>query len=217
MGYGTRTYKKGKKAYKFAKKHQNTAQKALKLAQQLKRMVNVEYKLDYANSILGTGDAITWTGVVRNLCQPTQGDGVTNRDGDSIKTLRLSGRLFIQQNASATDSLLRVIIFRGKNENRVAYAPSDFLQSAVGLMVLNGKEYENRFQTKTLFDKTYSLSSAGKSNYLVNMNLPLTGHIQFGTGSTDIENGGIYMLLISNEQTNTPLVTYTLKTSFTDN
>lgn len=217
MGYGTRTYNKGKKAYKFGKKHQNTAMKALKLAQQIKRMVNVEYKLDYANSALSSGDTVSWTGSVANLCQPPQGDGVTSRDGDSIKTIRLSGRLFITQNASATDSLLRVIIFRGKNENRTVYAPTDVLYSSTGLMIFNGKEHENRFRTKTLYDKTFSMSDTGKSNFLVNLNLKLDGHITFGSGSTSIENGGVYMLLVSNEQTNFPKVAYTLKTSYTDN
>lgn len=215
MAYKTvrKAYGKGKRVYKFAKKHQSEGKQALALAKKVARMVNVEYKRD----ITTFNAAVGWTGTITNLCNPTQGDGVTNRDGDSLKLIRCSGRIYCTMNASATNTVVRVIMFRGKNENGTTYAPNDILYTTTGQMVFNPKEYTNRFQTKVLMDRTYSLSSTGKSNFYINVNQKLFGHINFETGGTGIENGGLYLLLVGSEQLNTPTVAYTLTTSFTDN
>jgi len=203
--------KKGKKAYKFAKKHQGTAEKALALGMKLKRMINVEYKF-YDISAAPT---VSNTGTVYNLFSPTQGDGVTQRDGDSVKVLSLSGRIHMLMNAAASASLMRVIIFRGKQENAVSYTTTDILQNA---SILNPKNDSEKFRSKILYDKIFTLTTGDRTrNQPGNWYFRLNGHVNFVNGATTVENGGIYMLLISNEAVNTPTFSYYLRTRYTDN
>lgn len=147
-------FKRGKKAYNFAKKHQTEAKQALNLAKKVARMVNVEYKRDI-NSYNSTVDS---SGVISNICDPSEGDTFNSRDGISIKPMRVSGRIFLRINPSATATVVRLILFRGKQENRVTYTPTDIIHSASGLLYQNPKEYQNRFHTKFIYDKTYYLS-----------------------------------------------------------
>lgn len=206
-------YRKGKRAYKFARKHQTEAKQALDLAKKVARMVNVEYKRDIASY----NSTITNTGVIEVLCNPAEGDTFNSRDGISVKPIRTSGRIFLLINPSATSSVVRFVLFRGKNENRVTYTTSDVLHTASGLTFQNPKDYQERFRTKVLYDRTYNLDSASRRSMVLNWNFKMYGHIQFGNNSTEIENGGIYLLMITNEPTNVPTVQYTLQTTFTDN
>lgn len=208
-----KVYKKGKKAYKFGKAHQTEARRALVLAKKVARMVNVEYKYDYTN--LST--TIPWTGTVWTLLNPTQGDSVTSRDADSIKPMRCSGRIVLSINPSAINTQVRLILFRGHNENGSTYAATDILYNASGLMTYNPKLEDNKFQTKFLYDKLYVLTQANKTAIVLDWNFKLYGHTKFTAGSTNIENGGVYLLATSNEPVNTPAIATTLKVSFTDN
>lgn len=208
--FARKTYRRGRKAYRFAKKHQSEAKQALSLAKKVARMVNVEYKTyDYNN-----GQAIDNSGDVFTLFNPAQGDAYNERDGDSVKMVRCSGRLFITQNGSAQKTAFRVIIFRGKQENGNAYTVADILESASHL---SPKAVHERFRTKIIFDKLYHMSNNGNSSLVMNYNFKMFGHTQFEAGQATIENGGLYMLLISNESTNTPTANWWLRTTFTDN
>lgn len=206
-------YRKGKKAYGFAKKHQGTAQKALALAQKVHRVINSEHhrKLAVYNS------TVPAAGQVLNICDPAQGDTFNDRTGISIKPLRVSGRLYLTINAVATASVVRLILFRGKNENRVSYAVSDILHTASGLTWQNPKDYQERFRSKVLYDRTYNLDKNGRDSIMLNWNFKLFGHIQFGNNDITVENGGLYLLMITNEPTNLPTLQYTLQTTFIDN
>lgn len=207
-----KAYRKGKKAYRFAKAHQSEAKQALALAKKVARMVNVEYKYDLTNY----ASTVPWTGLTQNLCNPAQGDGMTNRDGDSLKLARVSGRLNCQIHASATATTVRLILFRGKNTNGTDPAPGDILVTGSGLMFQNPKREDNKFSTKILYDKMYTLTQDRKLiNF--NWNFKLYGHVKFEPGSAVVQDGGLYLLIISNEQTNVPTLNYSLKTTFTDN
>lgn len=205
-----RTYNKGKKAYTYAKAHQTEARRALVLAKKVARMVNVEYKFyDYT-----TSQTPSSSGTIVNLFDPAQGDSATQRDGDSVKLMRVSGRINLDMHGSATTTSVRLILFRGKQENAVSYGVTDILQSA---SFVAPKAHHERFRSKILYDKTYSLVVGHNRTLNLNWNFKLFGHVQFVVNNTTIENGGLYMLLISDEATNVPTVTPYLRTSFTDN
>lgn len=212
--FAKKTYRKGRKAYRFAKKHQSEAKEALALAKKVARMVNVEYKFrdnPYATTVSNTG-------TIQNLCQPPQGDGDQNRDGSSVKLARCSGRISVDLHPSATSTHVRFILFRGKQENRTAYTLSGgILEGGPSALWQSPKAWEDRFRTKFIYDKTICLSNTGRKTIDLNWNFKLYGHIQFGGGTTDIESGGIYLAMISDESVNTPTVNYALRVTFTDN
>jgi len=208
-----KTYKKPgrfQKAGRFADKHTGTAMKALNLAKKVARMVNVEYKAFDSDFSGGVDNA----GGIVNIFTPVQGSNYDQRDGDSVKPLRLSGRLFITQNGSAQKTALRIIIFRGKQENQQPYTVADVLQIPSHLAP---KATHERFRTKILYDKLYHMSNNGNSSIVANYDFKLFGHTLFANDDTEVENGGIYVLVISNENANFPVVNWYLRTSYTDN
>jgi len=212
MGFKTRakkTYGKAKKAYAFGKKHENTARKALKLAMSIKRAINTEYKYF---DVTATALPSTTASFI-NLCQPSQGDSVVQRDGDSIKLARMSGRIILQKNSAATITTLRCILFRGKAENAVSYAGTDLLET---ISVVAPKANHEKFRTKILYDKIYTLN-ADKSVLTFDWNFKLFGHCNFTAAGTNVEDGGLYLMLLSSEVANFPSFNYYFRTTFTDN
>lgn len=199
------------RAGKFAWRNRSTAAAAMALALKTARMINVEIKnFDHTN----TNATINTAGFIQNLFTPAQGTLSNERDGDSSKILRVSGRLVFQMNNSATKTQIRVILFRGKQENSNPYGMGDVLET---VSVVSPKNYHDRFRTKIIYDKLYHLSNNGNSNLALDYNFKLYGHVNFENGTQDIENGGLYILFLSNEPTNVPTLTSYLRTTFTDN
>jgi hypothetical protein len=182
---------------------------------QLKRIVNAEYKQHAVNSPTNAVDNNGTTPL--DLAVIAQGDDATDRDGISIKPINLILRMFITQHASATNTLVRVVIFRGKQENDSAMVLGNIFASTP---LLKPKVYDKRFVTKILYDKYFTLSSAGQSCKATTVSLKLHGHINYDTSDAtgnDKEGGGLYMVFISNEAINTPNVAYNSRLTFTDN
>lgn len=210
--YYGRSY--GTKIYRTA----DTAMRAYSLASKLARMVNVEYKVNRA----AIGSVISNTGIITNLTVINQGGTYQQRIGDSIKPMRLSGRLGITMSPSATDTTVRLILFRAKQENEnppaVLGGQYGYLDNVSGgLTYLAPKSWPNRFHFKTIYDKLITLNHEGKSSYTKDWDFKLYGHVNYAPGQTDIEDGGLYLLMVSNENSNMPTIQFTYSLTFTDN
>lgn len=191
-----------------------TAYKAYNLATKLARFVNTEFK--YVE--LEGSDGPLTSGSIFKLVNPPLGTGDSNRTGDSIKLMRLTGRLWATGDGTINNTLLRVIIFRGKNENGVDLAVSDVLDTSGAYDYLAPKPHDDRFRTKILYDRYFNLTSSGGNGTYININQKLYGHCQFVNGSTtQYEDGGLYMVMITNRGTLPPTVNYRFKTTFVDN
>lgn len=193
--------------------------RALAMVRQLKRQVSPEVKIHRENF----GDAPLQAGHVRSLVPIPIGANDQSRIGSSVKLLRVSGRIHAQMNDSSSrpTNQFRLILFRGKQENDQPIFVNDVLANPGGLQqITSPKNWSNRFHTKIIYDKTYTLSRAGQATIALSWNFKLFGHLQFNsqdnTGN-DIENGGLYMLLISDcSVPDAPLLEIQLQTSFTD-
>lgn len=189
----------------------STAATALRVATMVARMVNSEVKYIETTS---TGTSVTNLGTLVQLHTITQGDGASDRDGMSVKPAHLTMRYSAQVSSAATATRLRVIVFRGKQENGSVPTVANFLQ------VVNPnspKNWSNKFHYKTLYDRTHVLSSTGNQEIVGKINQKQFGHINFQQGSANTENGGYYLLLLTDEATNAPSVKYHARLTFYDN
>lgn len=225
-----RVYKKPKRRYNkraygrakwsrygahYGSKVGSMAYSALKMAKQVKRLVNVESKFYDINSA-GTCD---YNGVIVPLCIPAQGITDGTRVGDSIKCQHLSMRLHVFANTSAAStvrSIVRCIIFEDK-QNKVS-AGGDLLQIfGTGQGVLSPKYWDNRFETKVLYDKTWTLDNINQTGRHESIELPLGHHSQFEAGTTAINTGSYKMLYFSNHvATDLPTFNYVSRVTYTD-
>lgn len=215
MAYKRRASKKmyrKKRSYRKKKTNWgNLAYKAFKTAKWVAGLVNAESKYYEATAI---ATASTYTGALIPLCYPAQGVGASQREGDSIKLKNLTIRgefVFNGTNAENT----RLIIFNDKeNASTTAGDILEYTGSAVS--VYSGKNPNLRFDTKILYDKTFTLDS---SNPIRRFDIVLKcgWHTNFAAGTTTIENNSLKLLFIGQQAAAGATLSFIAKTTYIDN
>lgn len=191
------------------------ANKALYLANQMKRFINVETK---AFDVTQSAVPVPSTGNIIGLSGISLGDQYNQRDGSSIKLLNLTVRSELASVSTATTgTIIRLIVFRGKQENGSGFAATDILETAT---VYSPKAFLDRFRTKVLMDETFVLNNpstgqGGKAFF--EKVIKLEGHTSFQATGSSIEDGGVYCLQLSNQPVNTPAINAIWRLTFTDN
>lgn len=221
MAYRQKYYRRRRRQYKRKRPMRRqiygaAASQLWKDVKLLKDIVNVEYKrLELASAATypsSSGELIDWS-------QIAQGDGAGQREGNSVKLQRLVVRGNILKNASATNTRCRIIVFHDKDFT--VSAVSDFLDgTAVGTVnaPMATKNYDNRFKSKILYDRTFLLDTYNISRTF-KINIPLNFHAMYeGATAGDHSKGVLNCLMITNETgANYPTVTYFGHVSYTDN
>ncbi len=209
---GGRALRKGATAF-ASPSVKNIAQAAWSGVKYLRTLVNSEvHKLDTSVST-----AIDTSGYLTHLTAIGQGDGITQRTGQSVLLSYLSVRGVFAIHASATTSQVRVLVLCDKQQVAdTAPAVTD---------VLVGGNYLEHYNVNTvgrfniLEDETFALSAQGPQQMIYRRNFTLnTHHVRFnGSATTDIQRGGIYILLVGNEGTNLTSTLLKCRVSFHDN
>jgi len=211
---------KRKQVYKrkrTVKRPVNQGALALKMVKTLKRTVKPEVKWMPFEEDIGVSE----TGYLRDFHSGINvGAGVNQRIGDTVKPLRVVGRMLCEISpveSTALSQMVRVIFFRGKQENGIYPTANTYLQPTAGQLCLAAKNPDNSNHYSVIYDKMYSLSLGGKSNYVLNYNFPLSGMVKWERNSDSvIETGGIYILIITNQGTILPRVSYNFRLYYTD-
>lgn len=213
-------YRKRKTMTKYRRKRKDNftatadfARQGYYLAKRLKRLINVEVKFHDVDQTAGVTTAST--GIVHDLTVIAQGDTQLTRNGSSLKPLHFSLKGTINQNSTQPTASVRCILFRGKLENGTTPTVTTYLESASIYAQIN---HDNKFQHNTLMDKTFVLTNVGSNRRVpFNIEQKLFGHVNYDDATTTIEAGGLYLLLITDNTSLTPVVTYYSRMTFTDN
>jgi len=178
---------------------------------QLKGIINSEKHFH----IVGGSNSVSTTGAFVPLCSILQGDGQSNRTGNSVLAKGLVCRFNNIANGSATATLLRIMIVQDNQQ----IADTDPTQATLlESDVMSGLALGALGRYKILMDKSFCLDNVSKKQNVVTKYLNLNHHIRWnGTATSDIQKGGIYLFLLSDEATNTPTCTYNCRLSFYDN
>lgn len=197
------------------------AYKAYKGMRFIKGLVNVENK---KFDVAAVGQAVDYAGAaIARLSTVQAGDDVGNRNGNSILAKHLLFRYTLHGNTTADSTIVRCIIFadtqfNGTNPTAALVLESGQLSTANAVNAPLNVDSAGRFMI--LRDKVHVINNQ-LDNYSVighyNAWIPLNFHIKF----TDVTTGGwtnqIFVLFISDQQTNTPSVDYSSRLSFYDN
>lgn len=210
--FARRNLRRGYRGLRFAYRHRSTAAKALALAYSLRGKVNSEmYKLDNGGS--SAIDNVTSNSLI-HLSAIAQGDGDTARTGNSIFARSLNGNINFEKNTSATYTYVRCMILMDTQQI------GDTTPTVANVLQSDWASHLNtatvgRF--KVLYSKIIVLNS-NRPSIQVKFNKAMRHHIRYNsTASSDIQKGGIYMLLTSSESTNTPTIRYNLRLCYHDN
>lgn len=189
----------------------NIAKKAA--SKLVKYYLNPEYKFldDTSTTTVSSAGSIDAT-----ICTLAQGDTVNNRNGNSIKVTSHLLRYTITRNSLADTTSIRLVLFTDVSSAGVGPSVTDVLQNASVLSPLN---QVNGSRFKILMDRHYSLSSDRPiitSQYFKKMNHHIK-YLDATANSSSLGQGPIYMLMISNQATNTPTLAFQSRMRFLDN
>lgn len=182
----------------------------------IKSLINVEKKVLDTNADPTPSN----TASIVTLSNVAQGDDYNQRNGRKIKadSIYLNGQVRIE-NTAAKETVLRVIIFIDSESDGETPTAAELLQDGTDLQSpLNYAYAGTRF--KVLMDRYLLVSSNGPQNKAIKFYRKLGHHVSYlGTGATsgNMGTGNIYMLLMSNEPTNTPTFSYWARFRFIDN
>lgn len=180
----------------------------------LKSMINVEKKyLD-----ITFDSAVSSTENFQLLNGMALGDTSITREGQSIKMINLFLRAYITMHASATTTQVRLMIILDTQPNAAAMTAAELLASTSNILSPLTIGYGSRF--KILIDKLFRLDT-NKLNLEYKHFMKLGMHTKYNTSNNgtiaDITKNSLYLMLVSDQATNTPNVSFWNRLRFIDN
>lgn len=159
------------------------------------------------------------SGEIDDICLVAQGDDDNNRSGNSIRIMSIAMNMDATIHASATNSVVRQILFYAKTVNGSAPVVGDVIANAGGLNVRGHRNLDNRHNIFVLKEWRYTLTSAnitGRS-FKFYKRLNMLQNYDNTTGTiADLRTGYLGLLTVTNEATNKPSVVTTCRVRFVD-
>lgn len=180
----------------------------------LKSVINVEKKyldITFNNTISETENFQLLNGM-------QTGDTSSTREGQSIKCVVSFCRFYMTMNSSATTTQIRIMIFIDTQPNATTATSAELLASTTNILSPLTIGYGSRF--KILCDKIFRLDT-NKLNLEYKMYKKLGFHTKYNSSNNgtiaDITKNAFYIMMVSDQATNTPTVSFWHRLRFIDN
>ncbi len=164
--------------------------------------------------------APTGTFIITPLTLVGQGDTSSSREGNKIVFSSIQLKYTIKQNTAADQSRCRVMIVKDRQVNESLFTANDLIQSTgLGTAIVSAKNRDGQFRFQIMYDKIHTLQIAGTSlnqgRYFKRMNVPAR-YESSGGAITNILSNGLFLVLVSDENTNPPNVSFYSRVNFLD-
>lgn len=156
------------------------------------------------------------TGSITDLCAIAQGDGPNVRTGNSLlfKSIYINFNI-INNNSAASGAIIGSWIIM--DTQQVADTAPTFASVFNSNNVLSVLNADTLGRYKVL-DHKKIIVDPSKPTVIRKVWVSLRHHVRYnGPNSTDIQKGGLYWIVCSNQTTYTPLVTYVARMTYHDN
>ncbi len=168
------------------------------------------------SSTSGTAGTI----VPLSLTQPGS-DGEADRIGNKISLSSIYFPYSIRMNTADDFVQMRVMIVLDKQVNGATFALADLLQfTATEENIVSPYNLDGALRFKVLYDKKHSLNQGARPNLTAKMYSPLNGILARYSGATavigGVENTGLFLVHISDEATNSPVILGQARVRFRD-
>jgi len=202
---------------KFAGDAYSLGARAIRGLNEIRKLINIETKF-------GEVGASTTQNATATITQITQlAEGVTNttRVGQSIRLQTLEFDNFATVHASSTlSTAIRTIVFRDLENTGTAPVATDLLESASNPQAMSSAYVWNNLRRfAIIYDEVLLLNINNNNGGFQRLRVPHHGHVKYrGTDSSAASagEGSVWMLMVSNQATNSPTVTWTFRITFTD-
>lgn len=190
------------------------AHHAMNMARATRRLLNVEFKTVYTTY---TGTAMGTGATIACLSLTASGTGDTQRVGNSILAKRLNWRFYIRRQSS-TDAVIRMIIFKDVACNGALPSEADLVLATS--TVTSPLNTDNGKRFKVLRDFYLNICNGSLSQLTEKGGIDLNHHIEY-SGSTaaigSCTNNHVFIMFLSNENTNPPLLNAYFTIRYIDN
>lgn len=149
----------------------------------------------------------------------SQGDTRSTREGSSIKMISLNMNIKLTINGSASNTVVRIQIVQDKQPNGAIFTIANYFQDTTNLATsFQNMDYIKRFIR--WHDQTVALNTDFPER-LIKIRKKQIMHTTYNTGNAgtiaDIATNSLYLLVTSDEATNTPTVIYWSRMRWIDN
>lgn len=211
MAYSKRRYSK-RPARRYRRYRRSVASKALYLAKKANKT-----ELKWHTTLVSAPVTFTTNRYIRTLSDIAQGVGPSERVGLVITPTSINISLLMQlDDLGAMSHSVRVILFLWKTESYAATTDGDYLETTD---VLSYKNEKKRFLSKTLYDRTFSLSPNGTRQMSVSIKRKIKGIMAYTDANDNLQNKNqLVMAIYTDTKANdpNPSVTYNSRLYFTD-
>ncbi len=184
----------------------------------LKRLINVEFKF---HDVQLTSVAISITPGIVQLSNIAQGDTDVTRDGSQLKVLSIQLAYQIIAHASSTRTFVRVLLVKDKQTNQAIYEASDLLSDVTTQdSIVSPYNRDNRRRFTVLYDKVHTFSEGGSQLVKFGRKFRQDQMLRYDAtvgDITDLTQSSYSLMTISNESTNTPVLTVFNRLNYVDN
>ncbi|AUM61860.1 Rep [uncultured virus] len=207
--YGRRKFTPKSKIYRLQKQ-----------VRAIQRVTKPEYK--YKDTFLNQNFDNTGTMVLLNGAG--LGDGATEREGRNILVKSIQSKLSVKMDPDAVSTICRLIFFYDRQVNAVAPAVGDLLDltttgAANGIVAL--RNLNNRARFDIILDRRFVIANGNEPQYFFNKYMKQMKKAVYNAGVAgtvaDINTNALYMCMICDETTETPLIYGTIRIRFIDN
>lgn len=190
----------------------------MRLAGRAYRQSKPEYKV---STIEGNASTFNTSYSFIHLTGILQGTGATNRIGNRIRWQSVFFNSFIVKSASATNTMINFILMIQRNTSGTAPDINGILNNVTaGVAIVSSRNLNFMNKYKILRRYSVKLDSDTTNKKFKFMHKFRGGKILNYEGNagdiTDLTNDSIFLLIYSNQSTNVPSVTYSLRSRFTD-
>lgn len=218
--YGRSAYRKGKRLYKWGRQN---PQKALAMARSA--ISGVRYIRGLVNSEMFHNDQDLVLGSAQNVILPIHkigtDDTVSGRTGNSVlaKSLTLNGYMYINSSVVSNTRVMIALVLDKQQISDTSPTIGTIFQDATSAHTLLNRDNLGRFSI--LMRKQYVLTPAtGGGRDAINLSFfkRLGFHFRYnGTADTDIQKNGLYLVIVTSENTNYPTVVFKSRLNYHDN
>jgi hypothetical protein len=192
------------------------ARKAWAATKYLKGLVNSEKMYHDRALTLGATQSDIW-----NLQQIATGDGAGGRTGNSILVRSLYLRGYMQINPSVS-AVTRVSLCVVQDLQQISDTVPTILDIFTSInpeaTIKVGSTTNSAGRFKIIWRKNYSLVQGQSPNINIDKFFKLYSHIKFnGTGTSDIQKNGYYLVMMSSETVNFPTISVQSRLGYYDN
>lgn len=211
MAYSKRRYSR-RPARRYRRYRRSVASKALYLARKANKS-----ELKWHTTLVGAPITFSTNRYIRTLSDIAQGTGGNNRVGLVLTPTSINLSLLMQlSDLGAMSHSVRVILFLWRTERYDVTTDGDYLQTAD---VLSYKDERKRFMSKTLYDRTFSLSPNGTRQMSISIKRKIKGMMSYSDSVDNTQNKNQLVLAIYTDTKSgdpDPQVTFNSRLYFTD-